>query len=310
MSFRENILNCVGPMPQAVALEAELLEPVDKGSHTLQLVRYNVEQGDRINAWLLIPKKILGKTPAILAVHQHNGEFYMGKSEPAGLNKNKMYHYGLDLCLRGYVVLCPDHLCFEDRRPPEYERVESPFLNAENYERLLFMQYLLRGRTLQGKYLSDLCRGVDFLQSLSYVDPERIGAIGHSLGGQETMWLAWYDSRIKTAVSSCGFTQYINIVEERVNHNFALYTPGFLNVCDCADLVSAIAPRAFLITNGIEDYNFPICGVRKIADIASKAYAAAGVPERFQSVVFQGGHSLPPDVKTAAYDFLDKYLKT
>lgn len=83
---------------------------------------YNVEEGERINAWLLLPKQLKTNNPAIIASHQHAGEYYLGKSEPVGLSSNTMYHYGLDLCLRGYVVLCPDHLCFEDRRPPEFKR--------------------------------------------------------------------------------------------------------------------------------------------------------------------------------------------
>ena len=47
-------------------------------------------------------------------------------------------------------------------------------------------------------------RGITFLQKQPQVDPERIGAFGHSMGGKLTVMLAGCDKRIKAAVPSCG----------------------------------------------------------------------------------------------------------
>lgn len=309
MGFREEVLKCLGTFPEPCELNSQVISSKNLDTHILQLVQYNVEQDDRISAWLLIPKTIKGKAPAIIASHQHNGEFYLGKSEPAGLSRNKMYHYGLDLCLRGYVVLCPDHLGFEDRRPPEYIRKENPHTESEGFERIQFFKYLSYGSSLQAKYLSDLTRGIDFLESLDYVDSERIGAIGHSLGGQETMWLTWFDKRIKAAVCSCGISQMKSIFRDNINHNFAMYSFGILNVGDIADIVSEIAPRPFLMTSGSEDYIFPMDGVMEIRNKAEQKYKEFGVDDHFCSIVFAGGHSFPDDVKDKAYTFLDRFLK-
>ena len=49
---------------------------------------------------------------------------------------------------------------------------------------------------------------VDLLQLLPTVDPDRIGAIGHSLGGVNTVFLAAFDDRVKVGVSSCGWTTF------------------------------------------------------------------------------------------------------
>ncbi len=309
MGFRENIISCLGKLPEKADLNLEFGEIQDKGTHLLQKIYYNVEPGERVNAWLLRPKNISGKVPGIVAAHQHAGEFYVGKSEPAGLNKNSMYHYGLELCLRGYVVICPDHLCFEDRRPLEYERKENTALEGMSYERFIFTKLIMEGKTLQGKYLSDLTRAVDVLQSLDYVDADKIGAIGHSLGGQETLWLAWYDSRIKAAVASCGFSQMKSILRDGINHNLAAYTFGFLNYGDVADLVADLAPKPFMMTNGSRDYIFPIDGVKEIVAKAQACYAEKGAAGDFKSVIFDGEHSFPEEIRREAYDFLDKYLK-
>ena len=43
-------------------------------------------------------------------------------------------------------------------------------------------------------------------EMLFEVDPERIGVIGHSLGGHNAMFLGVFDQRLKVIVSSCGWT--------------------------------------------------------------------------------------------------------
>jgi dienelactone hydrolase len=308
LANRNDILKCLGDFPQKCALDMEVIKTIQKGTHTLQLVQYAVEQGERINAWLLIPADVNESNPAIIAIHQHGGEFYLGKSEPAGLTKNRMYHYGLDLCLRGYVVLCPDHLGFEDRRPTEYERHENAYLQDGGYERFLFCKYISEGSTLQAKYLWDLSRGIDLLQSLDYVDNNRIGAIGHSLGGQETLWLTWFDERIKAAVCSCGIGQLKTIFREKINHNFAMFTFGLSKICDIGDLVCDIAPRPFMMSNGYYDSLFPIDGVEEIIKQAKRKYQSLQAEEHFCSVVFEDGHSFPDDVKIKAYEWLDKFI--
>src|SRR4051812_20975950 len=206
-SLRDAILQRLGRFPTRVPLSATFGPAHDMGDYTRTLVSYDVETGERVDAWLLRPhgQPAAGGWPALLALHQHAGEFYLGKAEPAGLSANQMYHYGLDLCRRGYAVMCPDHLCFEDRRPPEYVRAENPGLNDSNYEQFEFTRRVMEGASLQTKYLHDLTVALDLLASLPDVDGERLGVIGHSLGGQETLWLTWFDRRVKVGVSSCGF---------------------------------------------------------------------------------------------------------
>ena len=307
----DRILNCLGRMPEKPDNpDVRVLEVHNMGTHERKLIEYSVEPGERITAWLLVPMGMEEGVPAIVACHQHAGEYYLGKSEPAGLTRNSMYHYGLDLCLRGYVVLCPDHLGFEDRRPKEFLRRENGALEDAQYERFLLCQYIANGSTLQAKYLSDLTVAVDVLGSLPVVDANRIGAIGHSLGGQETLWLTWFDHRIKAAVSSCGFGQIQSILRDHVAHNLAMFTFDFLNQAgDVHALVKGIAPRAFLMTNGTEDPLFPMDGVYDIIANAETHFAEMGVPERFKAVVFQEEHCFPKEIREDAYHFLDRFLK-
>ncbi len=45
---------------------------------------------------------------------------------------------------------------------------------------------------------------MNVLESLPSVDPKRMGAIGHSLGAKEALYLAAFDPRVRAAVSSEG----------------------------------------------------------------------------------------------------------
>ncbi len=310
-ALRKAILARLGPFPPKVSLDLAQEPALNQAEYTRTLVSYAVEPGERVSAWLLRPA---GPAPAagwpgILAIHQHAGEYDLGKSEPAGLSGDATYHYGLDLCQRGYVVLCPDQLCFEDRRPPAPERQANPQLDGDRYERFVFTQRILMGTCLQTKYLHDLTCALDALASLPEVDSTRLGVIGHSLGGQQTLWLTWYDERVRAGVSSCGFGMIRAILRDRINHNFALYVPGLLEIGDMDMLVADLAPRPFMLTAGSADRIFPIDGVRLIAERAAAAYAQAGAAERFGAQVFSGGHGFPGDVKAQAYAFLDRWLK-
>ncbi len=310
--LRRAIIAHLGHFPERAMLAVKTESTEELEDHTRSLVTYAVETGERVPAWLLTPRGETprGGWPAILAIHQHAGQFELGKSEPAGLRGASRSYYGLELCKRGYVVLCPDLLCFEDRRPPEEIRLANKgTLDGKGYEQFEFTRCILYGSCLQTKYLHDLSCALDVLSALPNVDAQRLGVIGHSLGGQETLWLTWYDSRVKVGVSSCGFGSIPTILRDGINHNLALYVPGLLELCDLDGLLAGIAPRPFLLTSGEADRIFPIDGVRTIVAKAQEAYAQAGVPERLRAIIFPDGHTIPDDVKAEAYAFLDQWLQ-
>ena len=59
------------------------------------------------------------------------------------------------------------------------------------------------------KAIYDNIRAVDLLVSLKEVDADRIGCIGHSLGGHNTMFTAALRAAHQSAlVTNCGFTRF------------------------------------------------------------------------------------------------------
>lgn len=310
-SLRQALLTRLGHFPQRTTLTPTFGTEIDEGTYIRQAITYKVEEDEYVPAWLLIPKGVApeGGWPTIFAIHQHAGQYDLGKSELVGLVGDPQYAYGRELCQRGYVVLCPDMLCFEERRPLETIRRGNDRLDGVGYERFEFTERLINGSCLQTKYLHDLSCALDLLTSLPNVNGTRLGVIGHSLGGQETLWLTWYDPRVTAAVSSCGFSLMRAILRDGINHNFAAYVPDMLAVGDTDALVAELAPRPFLLTAGENDAIFPIDGVHAVVERARRIYGQQNEAERFQAILFPGGHSFPAEVKMRAYEFLDRWLK-
>lgn len=264
-------------------------------------ITYEVAEGERVHATLLIPEGT-GRRPALIASHQHAGQHALGRSEPIGEAGNPEMAYGRELFLRGFVVLCPDHLGFEDRR--QSKRRDQQTLQGAAFEQFVFLDALLHGSSLAAKYLFDLQQALDVLAGLDFVDPSRLGVIGHSLGGQTALWLAAADRRIRAAFVSCGFSQVRTIQEKCFLHNRALYLPGLLQVGDMDDVAAAIAPRALGMSHGTADAMFPMSGVREIHRRTRKEFP----PEKLLPIVFRGPHAFPEKVRQQAYDFLQSHL--
>ncbi len=119
--MRNNLVGCLGgPWPEPCPLNPKKAETIQKEGYRIESLNYEVEPGDRVSAMLLIPDGVDSSSPApaVAVWHQHAGQWHLGKSEPAGLAGNPMHHTGVALAKEGYVVLCPDALCFEDRQDP------------------------------------------------------------------------------------------------------------------------------------------------------------------------------------------------
>ena len=307
---RDAMLDRLGAFPDRPEPAVETISVTAADGFERRLLEYAVEPNVRIRAYLLVPDDIDpgAERPGVLAVHPHAGEFDVGKSDPAGLSDTEPYHYGVELCRRGYVVCCPDLLCFEDRRPPERERAAGTAPTGADYEKFVAMDALLRGSSLRAKYLSDLTAALDVLEGHELVDSDALGVLGHSLGGQEAAWLSWFDDRIDAAVVSSGVARLTAVQRERITHNFALYVPGLLTVGDMDDVLSAVAPTPLLVTHGTADRIFPPDSVRDLADAVSEAYADAGASDRFETLFFDGGHEFPADLRSRTYDWFDRRL--
>lgn len=290
----------MGPLPDRSALGPVQFEivpdsRVESDTVTREKLSIDVGDGDHVPAWLMVPKGIRGRAPAVLALHQTNG--VLGKDEVAGLAGSANLHYGLELAQRGYVVLAPDY----------------PTLGEYAY-------YFENDRFVSGsmKGIWNHLRCMDLLCERADVDPERIGAIGHSLGGHNAIFLAVFDPRVKAIVTSCGWTPFHDYYggdltgwtgERYVSRIREVYGQDPDRVpWDYYEMIAALAPRGFFTSSPLHDANFDVAGVKKAMPVIQQVYALFGVPDRVQVRYPDCEHDFPPAVREEAYAYLDEVL--
>jgi len=310
---RNDILNCLGNFPERANLDIREISSEDMGDYERKLLEYTVEKCnekirvqnndiiEKVQAYVLIPKNIDGKVPGILAIHQHHSNWEIGKSEVVGLTNNKMYSYGLDLVKQGYVVIAPDILCFESRMGnDEYRENKEAHRFFERFEAI---KYLNKGSTLQAKTLTDLSRAIDVLCSFDVVDSNKVGTIGHSLGGQEAIWISWFDERIKVAASSCGTSCIEDFLANGYQNNAWLCIPNLLKYCDMDSIINDIVQnRKLIMTTGLkDDKHCPLTGIDKIDK-------TVGNNTNLKLIRFDDEHKFNDTEKEVVYEFLKENL--
>ncbi len=312
----------MGPLPHPkspVPLDVQIIEEHQDGGYLRRKISYHTDnEKQRVRAWLLLPLppgegRLLGtrrgegegalentlthKRPAILCLHQTTPN---GKDSPIGLTDRPALHYAKELTKRGYVTLSPDYPSFGESK--DYDFDADPYVSG----------------TMKAIY--DNIRAIDLLQSLPEVDPNRIGCIGHSLGGHNTLFTAVFDQRIKAAVTSCGFTtfhryyggnltgwtspRYMPLIKTKYN-----LSPDQVPF-DFPEVIAAIAPRAVFVNAPLHDDNFDITGVRETLTAARPIYKLLGKPDNLQAVHPDYGHDFLDTERRQAYEFFDRELKT
>ncbi len=298
--LRQSWFQALGGLPEKTPLEARIVERVEEEKYIREKVWYWSEPHEGVSAYVLIPKKGTAPFPAVVCLHQHNGEFHIGKSEPVGLAGNPDMAYARELAEQGYVTIVPDFKGFEDRR--------DGVLEGGRFEHYLASRAWVEGKTLQLRHVWDMIRTLDYLQERPEVDAGRIGCIGHSLGGQETFFLMASDERVKAGVVNCGVASVQSFFDYKVTHNWSWYVPGYLTLGDTPGLVGLIAPRPLYIIAGLSDPIFPVPGVQAIIDRAVELYRGFGREEAFRATLFDGGHHFPAVNREQAYEWIRRWV--
>ncbi|WP_254513039.1 dienelactone hydrolase family protein [Anatilimnocola floriformis] len=254
-----------------------------------QRVEYEVEPGLKTEAYLCRPEKLTGQAPGVVCFHSTVDHSIR---QPAGLGPDPQKAFGLKFAKQGRIVLSPR--CFAW---PTNDKLQAKEETAK---------YLARVPNSLGmaKMLYDSLVAVDILAQLDGVDPQRLGAVGHSLGAKEVLYLAAFDERIKATVSSEG-----GIGVRFSNWNAPWYLgpaidePGFAR--DQHELLALCAPRPFLLIGGESadgDRGWPFIAA------ALPVYRLYGPRVTFGQWNHRQGHAVPPIAEERIEEWFAIYL--
>ena len=258
-----------------------------RGTYTRKTIHFFVAEGEEVHAFLYEPldMKPGEKRPAVIGLQPTGGNGkYAFEIWPKGM-------FPTELAMMGYVVIVPDFPSFGESADYDFA--------ADRYA----------SGPLKGIYNHMSC--IDLLQALPNVDPDRIGAIGHSLGGQNTVYLAAFDERVKIAVSSCGWTTFrakAAMEEKRMATEY--YMPRLKSIYkldltkfpfEYTESIAAIAPRIFFSNSPKSDGVHPSWGPRDAAPVIREYFAACGAEKAFKFHMPADGHDFLWPMRQLAY---------
>jgi len=236
-----------------------------------------------------------------------------GKDTTVGLSGRKPgtppkrnYAFAIDMVEAGFVAFAADYLRDGERIKPG----RVPYDTTDFYQE--FPEW-----SIVGKDAWDNSRAVDYLQSLDFVNPQKIGMMGHSYGGHSTIFATALEPRIKVAVANGPVSDFIHHglhwgVEKGARNSQSL--PGMRPyVLDHTlalpvtfyEFTSLIAPRPLLVGEAVgerrpmEEENY--AAVRQV-------YTALGYADRVRYHWYSGDHDVPPEAREAAVAWFQQWF--
>jgi dienelactone hydrolase len=282
--LKKQILFAAGldPMPAKTPLNAQVFGRIEGPGYTIEKVLLETMPGFFLGGNLYRPAKPNGKVPAILHPHGH---WTYGRLE--NQPNYSAPSFGISMAKQGFVVFAYDMVGYNDTP-------QVPHRFTGKAEQL--WQF-----TPLGLQLWNSIRSLDFLESLSDVDPKRIGASGASGGGTQTFLLTAVDDRVAVAapVNMVSLIMQGGCVCENAPH----LRLGTQNV----ELAAIMAPKPQLLVAATGDWTK---NVPKIEYPAVKSiYALYGAADRVEAVQFEAPHNYHKESREAVYTFFQKTLQ-
>ncbi len=299
------MVRVMGPLPDTVrgigrapAVTFVEKSTLSKNGYRRITLLYDADGSAGIAADLYLPDDLKSgeKRAAVVALHPTGP---LGKRIVAGEGPTANRNYADELAQRGYIVLAPDYPSFGDMTDYDFSK--------DAYD----------SGTMKG--IVNHMAGVSLLTARADVDPERIGTIGHSLGGHNALFLAAFDRRVCATVTSCGWTPFADYYGgnlkgwtsdrymPRIRDDFAL-DPSRVPF-DFPGIFATIAPRAVMSVSPEKDHNFEIKGVKRVAPEVIATWTALGNADGVRFVHPDCAHDFPPEARRIAYTFLDAHLR-
>lgn len=307
------------PAPKAYAMEVTDREQRD--GYEARKIRFNLSEWSRVPAYLLVPEGE-GPFPAIVLLHDHGAHFSIGKEkmvrpfhvapevmEDADQWASQCYdgqYVGDYLARHGYVVLAVDALFWGERGRKEGTSYDAQQALASNF---------LQMGASWGAFINvDDMRSAEFLASLPFVDKERVGSLGFSMGAYRSWMLAALTDVVRASASICWMNSTEHLMTLTNNQNkggsaYAMLIPALRRYLDYPHVASIACPKPTLFFNGTRDKLFPIEGVKDAYQEMEAVWKSQGASDRLVTKLWDEKHFFNKEMQKETLEFFDRWLK-
>lgn len=317
---RQKVFDCMLTPPKAAAaFDMQVVAEEQREGYRALRIAFNQNAYSRIEALVLVPDGE-GPFPAVNLLHDHGAHLYIGKEKmirPFGVEQaviddadawaKNLYgsqYVGDYLARHGYV-------CFSADAPMWGERGREEGVDRSKYD-IIAGNMMMLGRDLCGFMHYDDITATEFLATLPWVDPQRIGCMGCSMGAYRAWMLSAMSDRIKAGASICWMvTADVQMSVEdgkREYGGFANCLPGLRQWLDYPDIASLAAPKPMLFINGTKDHLFPVRGVKKAFEQMHQTWRRLGADDRLKTELWEVPHSCGVEIQKYMLDFFNQNL--
>lgn len=284
------------PIPSRTELHATITGTLDQADFTVEKLHFQSRPGLYVTANVYVPKGATQPLPAILYVCGHGPVKIDGISYG---NKATYQHHGAWFARNGYVCIILDSV--------QLGEIEG--IHHGTHSKGMWW-WNSRGYSSAGAEAWNCIRALDYLQSRSDVDGQRIGVTGRSGGGAYSWWIAALDDRIQAACPVAGITDLQNHVDDGCveGHCDCMFMVNTYR-WDYAQVAALVAPRPLLICNTDKDRIFPLDGVVRIHSKVRKIYDLYDVPDHLGLLITEGPHKDTQELQIPVMRWFNKWLK-
>lgn len=313
--LRSELANLEGVIPtENVPLNPRTLLIAETDKILVYDVLVDVVSGMEAYGRLVVPRSVSGridqKLPAMICQHGLSGHPIYISGVGTHLEKNDLFYnrFGERLAERGYVVFAP-YLT----SPGKPQTKEEPAkIHGYDLINVVTREAACLGMMRIGIDLAKLHRIVDFLQSLPFVDGDRIGYYGLSYGGHAGLWMPPLEPRIKFTLVSGYFTDWRSTELGEPPPGYwhdpdeDVYNWNALNRFTHPELIAAMWPRPAGIEYGLFDPTAPEVRHKRAEAQLNEIVRAWGWEDKIMDDHFIGPHTIHG---IGTFSFIDRWLR-
>lgn len=231
---------------------------------------------------LLVPKDIRPGERRPVVVCQHGLE---GRSRDVADPKvdSQYYHrFAVRLAEEGFVTFAP----------------QNPYIGMDRFRQIQRKAHPLK-LSLFSFILGQHQRLIEWLGSLEFVDPRRIGFYGLSYGGKTAVRVPPLLDGYALSICSADFNEWVwktTSIDSRYSYmltqEYDMLEFDFANVTNYSDLANLMAPRPFMVERGRDDPVAPDEWVAYEYAKVARFYTKMGIPDRTEIEFFNGPHTI------------------
>ncbi len=270
----------LGDFPEKQALNAKILKSTQEKGFRIEKILFESLPKRYVTANLYLPDGN-GPFPASLELCGHGINGKLGSAE------------AILMSLNGIAVLVVDPIGQGERVQFLDENGKPSTRGATTEHTLLNVGCNLVGSSLAAYEYWDNHRALDYLETRSDIDKNRLAAYGSSGGGTQTAYLIGMEDRLKVACICSYFSQRERLLELSGPSDGCQHIPGEGSAhIEIADWVTMFAPKPVLIMSGLYDF-VDYWGATQGYHELQKQYEALGAKEAVKLFTAESGHGMP-----------------